>query len=713
MPSAPASSADAAALPGRQVNDMDHAEDLRRENEALRDRLSRLSTASLRITESLELETVLQEVLDSARDLTGARYGIIVFLDESGRVEVGLTSGTTEAQHQEMLNLPGSQEIIAHFIGIGRPVRVDHYGEYASSVGINGTLPMTVWAGMSAPIWHRDQSIGVVLLGHDHRERRFSADDEETLVMFSSQAAVAIDNSRRYRDERRARLRVQTMLETSPVGIVLFDAATGKLVSINHEARRIAEGLSEPGQTMEEVFETITVQRGDGREIALSESALIETLSAGNRIRAEEIVVHAQGGRQARLIINATPIRSDDEQVESFLVTLQDLAPLEDLERMRVEFLAMVSHELRAPLTSIKGSSATLLASGAPADPAAVHQFHRIIDQQADYMQKLITDLLDVARIEVGTLSVSPEAVEVGDLFDQARGTFLSGGSPDNLRIDLPTDLPRVMADPPRIVQVLSNLLRNADRNSPDDSTIELSAVQRGMHVEITVIDRGVGISAERMRHLFRKFSRGSGDDEGRAADTGLGLAISKGIVEAHGGRIWAESDGPGHGARFSLTLPTAAEQIPADAVEPVHLEPQEKRTTNRRIRILAVDDDPLTLRYVRDTLSQADYEPILTGDPSVVGELIAERRPHLVLLDLMLPEIDGIELMTNIPELADVPVIFLSAYGGERRVARALEVGADDYIVKPFAPTELVARIETVLRRATASKSAGAGRAL
>ena len=119
------------------------------------------------------------------------------------------------------------------------------------------------------------------------------------------------------------------------------------------------------------------------------------------------------------------------------------------------------------------------------------------------------------------------------------------------------------------------------------------------------------------------------------------------------------------------------------------------------------MDDDPQTLRYVRDALSEAGYEPIVTGDPEEVGRLMEETRPHLVILDLMLPGADGIELMEGVPELSNVPVIFLSAYGGDRNVARALEAGTDDYIVKPFSPTELEARVQAVLRRWTATRSA------
>ena len=323
-------------------------------------------------------------------------------------------------------------------------------------------------------------------------------------------------------------------------------------------------------------------------------------------------------------------------------------------------------------------------------------------------MQGLITDLLDVARIEVGALPVFPQPADVIALVDQARNTFVSGGGRNAVHVDLQPDLPRATADRQRIAQVLDNLLSNAARHSPDSSAIRVSAVQSGVHVEVCVADDGAGISAERLPGLFRKASlRDGGDGGGGLAGSGIGLAICRGIVEAHGGRIWAESEGPGLGSRFTFTLPAVEESgyaAPAEAAQP---SPRRGRSGRGRVRVLAVDDDPQTLRYVRGALSEAGYEPIVTGDPDEVGRLMEETRPHLVVLDLMLPGTDGIELMESVPGLSDVPVIFLSAYGGDQIVARALEKGADDYIVKPFSPTELVARIQAVLRRWTASASA------
>ncbi len=221
---------------------------------------------------------------------------------------------------------------------------------------------------------------------------------------------------------------------------------------------------------------------------------------------------------------------------------------------------------------------------------------------------------------------------------------------------------------------------------------IRVSAVSVEDHVEVAVADEGRGIPAEDLPGLFRRFSGGEGDSSG--GDAGLDLAICRGIVEAHGGRIWAESDGPGLGARFLFTLPAVSEARPA---------------RRRRVQrgggpaggtVLVVDDDPLMLRSVRDTLSSAGFRPVVTGDPQEALLLMAEERPCLVLLDLVLPECDGVELMGDLLAVSQVPVVFLSVYGRDEVIARALEEGATDYIVKPFSPTELVARVRAALRR-------------
>ena len=678
---------------------MEQADDQAREIAELRDRLSRLSQASLRINESLDFDTVLHGVLDSACSLTGARYGVITLLEDSGQVQDFVTSGLTPEEHRRFTDLPEGMMFFQYLSNIQEPLRLRDFHSHIRALGLPEFQPpmavSTPLPFLAAPIRHLGESVGAFYVGE--KDVEFTPEDEETLVMFASQAALVIANVRRHRDEQRARADLETLIDTSPVGVLVFDAKTGGVTSVNREARRIVSGLHMPDGSAEQLLDMLTFRRADGREISLEEFPLAQALSTGETVRAEEIVIEVPDGGSVTTLVNATPIRSEEGEVVSVVVTLQDMTPLEEMERLRAEFLGMVSHELRTPLTSIKGSAATLTEAVSDLDPAEMLQFFRIIGEQADHMRDLIGDLLDVARIETGELSVAPAPADVATLVDEARSRFQSGGGRNNLRIDLSPELPLVMADGRRIVQVLNNLLTNAARHSHEASAIGVSAVREGYHVAVSVTDEGRGIAAERLPHLFRKFSRIDGEDRRRdIAGSGLGLAICKGIVEAHGGRIWAESDGPGLGARFTFTIPVAQDAGIGAANLPV----RSRRLERERERILAVDDDPQTLRHVRDALTNAGYAPVLTGDPEEALSLVEANDPHLVLLDLMLPGTDGIELMQGIRDMADVPVIFLSAYGQEETIARALENGADDYVVKPFSPVELVARIKAALRK-------------
>ena len=554
-------------------------------------------------------------------------------------------------------------------------------------------LPSKTFQG--TPMRHLGVHVGNFYLVEKAGGEAFTDEDEEILVLFAAQAATAIANARTYRAERRARADLEALIETSPVGVVVFEARTGALVSLNREAARIVQDLCGPGQSAEQLLGIITCRRADGREIALDRLPLARALDRAETVRAEEVVLSVPDGRSVTTLINATPIRDPDgpdDALASVVVTMQDLAPLREIERMRAEFLGMVSHELRAPLTSIKGSAATALRASRLVGPAEVAQFFRIIDEQADRMDSLIGDLLDAGRIETGTLSVAPEPSDVAVLVDQARGTFISGGGRHTVRIDLPPDLPRVMADRQRLVQVLNNLLANAARHSPESAPIRIAAEREGLDVAVSVADEGRGIAPDQLGQLFRKYTT-AGDREG---GSGLGLAICKGLVEAQGGRIRAESGGVGLGARFTFTIPVAE----AAGDSPAPARPGPPGHAPEAVPILVVDDDPETLRQVRDTLAEAGYAPLVTGDPVAVARLIRAEKPRLVLLDLMLPGTDGIELMQTVPELSDLPVIFISGYGRDETIARALEAGAEDYVVKPFSPTELTARIRAALRR-------------
>ena len=657
-----------------------------------------MAQASIRITETLDLDSVLQGVVDGARSLTSARHGGVTVLDDAGQLQNFITSGLTPEEHRLVVELPGGLEFFGHMSCLPEPLRVTDFTGYAQALGLPEIGPPLgpVGAFLMVPIRHLGRRVGDFYLTGKKGEPEFTPEDQGMLMLFASQAALAITNARRYQEEQRARADLETLVNTSPVGVVVFDARTVKPSLFNQEARRIVAGLRDPDQSLEQLLETLTFRRADGREVSFREYPLALVLNSGETVRAEEIVLRVPDGRRVSTIINATPILSEDGSVTSLVVTLQDMGPMQELGRQQAEFLGLVSQELLGPLASIKGSAAALLEDLPRLDPAKARHFFSIVEGQADRMRGLIWDLLELARIEAGTLVLALEPTELSSLVVQARASFLEGGGNNPVEVDLLPDLPRVAADGQRILQVLDHLLCDAAGNSPEREVITVNARREGPHLAVCVAGRGRNIPTQPLPLLFRRLSGPEARIGGRVGEA-LGLAVCRGIVEAHGGRMWVESDGPGPGSRLIFTLPLAEEALPRRAGRSAAGSGGSARGQGR---VLVVDEDPQVLWHVGNTMIEAGYTPVATWDPEEVERLITVERPHLVLLGWTLAGAGGLGLMQRVLQLTDAPVVLLSSQGREEDLGLAFELGADDYISRPFSSTELAARVGAALRR-------------
>ena len=330
---------------------------------------------------------------------------------------------------------------------------------------------------------------------------------------------------------------------------------------------------------------------------------MTRVLSSGKTVRAEEIIISRQDGPSVTTMVNAKPISSETGEVVSVVVTIQDMTPLEELQRERTEFLGMVSRGLRTPMTTIKGAAATVLGSASPLDPGEMKHFFEIVDEQVDHLRELTNDLLDVTRIDLGNLSIAAEPTDLGDVIDVARSAFM-GSSRNFIRVGVSNGMPLVAGDGQRLVQVLKTLFATVSRHSADGAAIRVDAIEGDSHVVVSVGNGEAWISEEQLPHLFDKFYRiDDADGRGLVGETGLGLAICKGIVEAHGGRVWAESDGPETGVRFLFTVPIAAVGDRQDDVS--HPFGAQAQGTAERPTVLAADRDLMMLRYLRNALSE------------------------------------------------------------------------------------------------------------
>jgi PAS domain S-box-containing protein len=499
--------------------------------------------------------------------------------------------------------------------------------------------------------------------------------------------------------------RLVALVDTSPVAILAVDA-DGKILFADREAWQFF-GLHAGSHDQLTQFENAAaMQKPSGEPYLPDEWPLRRALARGESIRAEEVTFEFHDGRTLTGLVNATPFYGSQARITGAVATIQDLSPIEQLEKMRNDFLAIVSHELKTPLTVIKGAAAFAL-GGKEADRSQTRELLQMVSEQADRLQELIGNLSDSARIESGSFSVDVELTDIGSTIEEATKSFQQSGIPVQIEPNLNGSLPHVLADRQRIIQVIHNLLSNAAKHSPPASTVSVTTHHDGLQARICVSDSGPGVREDQIPRLFKKYSRVDEPTGAFVPGSGLGLYISKGIVEAHGGRIWLESSSKESGAVFCFTLPVAPGDSAVDwpAEEGSRRNPVGIRPTGvRGRRVVAVDDDGQILRLLRRTLQESGFDCTVTTDGTKVIELVEATDPALVLLDLALPHASGFDLLKRIREFSSVPVIFLTASEREEDLVRALKLGADDYISKPFSTSELTARMEAAIRAHAAS---------
>nr|BFF16944.1 hypothetical protein GCM10025730_04650 [Promicromonospora thailandica] len=389
------------------------------------------------------------------------------------------------------------------------------------------------------------------------------------------------------------------------------------------------------------------------------------------------------------------PLR-DDDTIRGAVVVFRDVTERREVERIKDEFVSVVSHELRTPLTAIRGAL-TLLDSDALADsPEQSTRMIHIALTSSERLSRLVDDILDTERLEAGTTQlhltdhpldtlVTAAVDQVSVLADDAGITLHAARCPETVR-----------ADAERIVQTLTNLLGNAVRFSPAGSTVHVTATPVGDLVEIRVDDQGRGIPPDKLETIFRRFEQVDASDTRERGGSGLGLTIARSIVEGHGGRLWAVSDGEGTGSSFRFTLHRAATH--PEPTTPPH---DTAGRPGRADQVIVVDDDPYVVDVLRSVLEQRGYDVVGHTDGQAALTTVRHHPPAAVVLDLAMPGTTGTEVLSDLRQsaaTADVPVVILSA----TRPHDALETAAlaDDWLVKPVDPDRIAETVRDVIRR-------------
>lgn len=494
---------------------------------------------------------------------------------------------------------------------------------------------------------------------------------------------------------------LETVFDLAPIGLGFGTDPKCDTIIANEALARMLDGiphdnvsLTRPGAPTE-----IRAFRG-GREFPRGELPMQRAAATGRPVVDEEMELHFPDGRVLALLSNAAPLFNDDGEVRGCVGAFIDITEqrrlerevqrrldeLKQADRRKDEFLATLAHELRNPLAPIRNASMLLgLQDGSQ---QGIDWVRRVIDRQTDHLARLIDDLLDVSRITRDKLTLRLERVELRRVIDNAVESMRSqiDAQRHRLAVSVPPGL-WLQGDQVRLTQIFSNLLNNAVKYTSAGGSIDVTAAAEGAWVNVTVRDNGVGIPPDQLRQVFEMFYQVDRSIERAHAGLGIGLTLVERLVRMHGGEVWVRSEGIGRGSAFTVRLPLADQ--PARPEGPA---PSAGRAV-RGLRILVADDSVDSALTLTALLSAAGHDVQAVHDGFAALQRAAEFRPHVLLLDIGMPGLNGYDTCRRIraePWGRNAVIIAITGWGADEDRRRSREAGFDAHLVKPVDYAEL-----------------------
>jgi PAS domain S-box-containing protein len=473
--------------------------------------------------------------------------------------------------------------------------------------------------------------------------------------------------------------------------VILFNAAAESILGARRD-----EIIGRPTDDLLGLYGSAGVTWGTQvRRWLMSASARSEVPSIGQHLEIED----------RHIAVHVAPVTLGDEYLGTVSI-FRDMTKEVEVDRAKSDFVSTVSHEMRTPMTSIKGYADLMLLGAAGAMNENQRRFLGIIKANADRLTVLVNDLLDIGRIEGGRVELDVKPLPFEELVDYVTNSLKGKIEEKGLKlsINLPPDLPHVMADRDRVIQILTNLVSNAHQYTKPGGSITVRAAQAESVVQVDVSDTGIGIAPENQTKVFDRFFRADDPDVQEFSGTGLGLAIVKSLVEMLHGHIWLNSE-LDKGTTFSFTLPVARE-APAEAEGKPKVTPaapqtqtvvhQQPRDSQRRV--LVVEDDANIAQLISHHLQVGGYQVSTVGRAEEAFQAARGERPDLITLDIYLPGADGFELLQTLKSdeaTADIPVVIVSVLADRKH---GLRLGAVDYLTKPIDENLLMETVSRVL---------------
>ena len=487
-----------------------------------------------------------------------------------------------------------------------------------------------------------------------------------------------------------------TAFGRSPLALTITAVDDGTFVEVN-------DGFVDlSGYTREEVLEHKPEELGLWTEPEVRAERFARLL-AGERVPHIEARFHTKNGEERTGVIGSALVEINSRKC--VLSSVTDITArkraeeaLREADRRKDEFLAMLAHELRNPLAPIRNAAQVLKLVGPAAD--AHQQWAReVIERQTQHLTRLVDDLLEVSRITRGKVTLAREPLDLSTVVHRAVETSrpLIDARRHTLKVTLPSETVRLEGDLTRLVQVVGNLLNNAAKYTNEGGHIWLEAAAEDGEAVLRVRDDGMGLSADLLPHVFDLFTQADRSLDRSQGGLGIGLTLVRQLVELHGGRVEARSDGPGQGSEFIVRLPAAA---PPDTAESKGSAGEDTRPASYALKILVVEDNVDSAEMLSFVLKLGGHEVRMAHDGLAALETARDFQPQVVLCDIGLPGMNGYEVAQKLraqPELQQTRFIALTGYGQEEDRRRAYTAGFDYHLVKPVEPETLGALLNSL----------------
>ncbi len=692
----------------------ERTEALGRANQELRtekERISQLYDITHQLTTSLDLEDILNRGLQLVANAIGVESGSIMTIDPitNGLVyRASLGHGRSNRIGSRMPWKPG-EGAVGWAVANRTPLLITDTSDDARWVK-DSELGQEVGSLISVPLMSGSDVFGVLSLISPQRNyfneshlRLVSTVANEMAVFthnaelysYISEQAEALASSLIVQEQEASRSRA--ILESIADGVLVFDGEN-RITLVNPAAeiilgvagemlmnRHVPYGLRnlELGPELLDLVQSVINAAGEGTRGALSLSR--RRFSMNSRV----------------ISVNLSPVSTSKHETLGLVAVLRDITREVEIEREKSDFVSTVSHELRTPMTVIKGHTDLLLAGAVGAISPMQGSFLQAVKRNTDRMNTLVSDLLTVSRIETGRMAISmqPNYYDASELVDSVVQTLRSLAEAKNQQLIFNVDgeLPEVLIDRDRTIQVLTNLISNSIKYTPSDGRIEVkvACAEDGEAVQVDVTDSGIGIAEKDQEKLFQPFYRSDNAEAKMQEGTGLGLVIAKSLVELQGGRLWLKSK-LGEGTTFSFTMPAYKEQ--ADTAMQVGDDGQRGKA-----RIMVVDDDPQVANGLAAALEREGYETLVAYSGRKAVELASQQRLDLITMDIVMPEMDGFETMKALsddPNSAGVPILIVSLIAESEQ---GFALGAVGYLTKPASHATLISSVEQALATHTA----------